>query len=150
MLTMTLTVTGIDKTIKNLTETARGLGDYRDFLRKEVVPELKKEFRRVFASRGYGQWRPLAASTIAEKRKAGYPTAPLIRTNYYRRASVALRGMRIRRHVLEIKSPVPYARFHEFGTRRIPQRQVFSAVAQQLEPRLRRLYEIYYQRSIRR
>lgn len=150
MINISITATGIDETIKSLTKVAKGLGDHRDFLKEEVVPELKKEFRRVFSSDGFGRWRPLDRDTITQKLEDGYSTTPLVRTNYYKRVTERLQGMTIRRNVLEIDSPVPYAKYHEYGTRRIPARPVFSAVAQQIRPRLPRLYEIYARRKLRR
>lgn len=146
-LNITITETGIDQTIKDWTALARRLGDHRDFLRSEVVPELRKEFSKVFTSRGYGTWKPLAQSTIKEKQSKGYPPDPLIRTGYYKRTSERLRGMSIRRNVLEIRSPVRYAAYHEYGTRRIPQRSVFCSVAQRIEPRLAELYRNYNNRN---
>ena len=145
---ITIEVDGITKAIAALTKVGRGIKDHRDFLEDAVVPELRKEFSRVFTTRGYGRWRALKPSTVRQKSRQGYPTDPLQRTGYYKRASEKLTGMRIRRNVLEIRSPVPYARYHEYGTGKIPERQVFTAVAQKIRPELPRLYRNFAQRKI--
>ena len=144
-----ISVTGIDETIKNLQNVARGLADHRDFLRIEVFPELKRIFREVFSTRGFGDWPPLAASTLAERRRRGFGTRPLIRTGDYLRNSTGLHGLRLRRNILEIVSPVKYARYHEYGTRRIPERPVFKLVVNRIRPELPKLYRKFRRRQRR-
>ena len=113
---LSIKATGVDDAIKLLTNEVKQLGDHSNFLRSRIVPLAKIEFGRVLASRGYGSWRPLARSTLAQRRRDGYGTRPLVRTGYYRRQSVGLRDLKIRRNVMEIDSPVNYAAFSEFGT----------------------------------
>ena len=64
---ITISATGIDKTINDLTNLVKQFGDHTDFLRSVVVPLLKRDFREVFASRGYGTCRPNAPSTVRDK-----------------------------------------------------------------------------------
>ena len=116
IMAFSISIKGIDATIKALQNEARQLSDHKSFLRDEVAPLLRREFRDVFRSRGYGKWLPLAPSTIAQRRRDGYGIEPLIRTGNYLTNSANLRGQRIRRNVLEITSPVAYAMYHEFGT----------------------------------
>jgi phage gpG-like protein len=55
---------------------------------RKVGRHIAKEIRKQFTSRGanFGTpWKPLAPSTIREKRRLGYPLAPLIRTGEMRR-----------------------------------------------------------------
>lgn len=148
MLKMTISLTGVKQTIQQLTQTAELVGDHREFMRRVVFPELRREMRRVFSSRGYNTWAALAPSTLRQKARQGYPSTPLVRTGYYRRVSESLRGLRVRRNVLELDSPVPYAIYHEFGTRRIPRRPVFTAVARRLQRELPRLYRQFLDRKI--
>ena len=133
-------VIGIDEAIAAVTAEAKMLTDHRAFFRKMVFPELKKLFREVFATRGYGKWRPLASSTIADKRRRGYSSKPLVRTGVYRVSSSGLRGLRLRRNELEITSPIIYAKYHEYGSRHIPKRAVFELVAERIRPELPKLY----------
>ena len=148
-LSMTISLTGIKETIQALTDVSKTLGDHRDFMRRAVFPELRKQMRRVFQSRGYNTWAPLARSTLREKSRRGYPSSPLVRTGRYRRESASLRGLRIRRNVLELDSPIPYAVYHEFGTRRIPARPVYRLVAERMRRELPRLYREYLERRTR-
>ena len=154
MLRMRIQVDGLTKTISNLRNVRRKLGDHRDFLRTRVTKELSAEFKKCFNTRGYGSWRPLDRDTILEKQEEGFSSQALVRTNRYRRACEELRGMSIRRSSgrsrLRIKSPVPYARYHEFGTRDIPARPVFELVANEMQRKIVRIYRQYLERRLRR
>lgn len=142
----TISITGIDQAIKNLTAVAKSFGNHTRFLRTVVFSLLKKEFRNVFTTRGYGKWKPLAPSTIREKQSKGFDSRPLIRTGHYQRASAGLHSTRVRRNELEIISLVGYAKYHEFGTSKIPKRAVFELVADKVREQLPGLYRAY-QRS---
>ena len=147
---LTITETGIDQLRREIRAEARQLSDHRRFFRIMVFPVLKRLFREVFRTRGYGRWRPLAASTIAEKRRKGYSLDPLVRTQVYRASSTGLRGLRLRPNVLEITSPIIYAKYHEYGTRHIPKRAVFELVAEKIRPELPRLYRQWRRRQTTR
>lgn len=73
-------------------------------------------------------WAPLAPSTVAEKFRAGLPLHPLIRTGKLVN-SLTHRPLPIE-HVTpsEVKAGtnVKYARYHQTGTRYMPQRILFS------------------------
>lgn len=87
-----------------------------------------------FASRGRrwrSNWKPLAPSTVASKRREGLLAEPLV-------ASTALRGEltgrplgmeRIEASSVEAGTDIAYARFHQFGTRRMPARRLINATA---------------------
>ena len=150
MIDVTIKVDGLDKTIAALTKVVKGLGNHREFLREEVAPELKRDFNRVFTSRGFGTWSPLKRSTIRQKAKQGYPSTTLIRTRRYQRSAARLSGLRISRDKLEIRSPITYAVYSEYGTKDQVARPVFAAVAKRIEPRLPRLYQIYSRKRLLR
>lgn len=60
---------------------------------RDAVPEIRLAHRAVFSTEGTagrGRWQPLAASTIADRRRKGYPPDPIL-----------LRSGDLRRHVLE-------------------------------------------------
>lgn len=147
-LVMTISATGIRETIAAIQKVRAGTRDYRPFFEEEVAPRLRREFSRVFSTRGYHTWEVLAQSTLLQKAKQGYSTAPLVRTGRYRRTTEKLEGMRLRRRVLEIRSPIPYARYQEYGTRNIPARPVFEEVAQRIERQLPALYRRYARRRL--
>ena len=142
-----ITATGLAETIKTL-ETSINTGrNYRPFLRDVIEPWLEKEFRQVFDTAGNGNWRALKRSTLRSKRKAGYGSQPLIRTGRYRRDTIRLRGKRLRPSSLEITSPVPYAKYLEFGTSRMRPRTVFRRVAQKLRKEISDLWVEYDQKQ---
>ena len=147
-LKITITATGIKETIAAIRKVRGGTTDYRPFFEEEVQPALRKEFRRAFTTRGFQRWEALAQATLIQKAKSGYPVRALVRTGRYRRATEKLEGMRVRRTVLEIRSPIPYARFQEFGTRNIPARPIFEEVAQRIEKQLPQLYRRYARRRL--
>ena len=144
-----ITATGITETIKNLSMIAEKVGNHTEFLEDVCVSELRDLFQHCFRG-GHREWQPLDRATILQKLKEGFPTTPLVRTGYYRNSSVRLRGMSIRRNKLELRSPVQYAGYQEYGTRHIPRRPVFGIVTEQLQRRIVRLYRIYAQRRLLR
>lgn len=81
--------------------------------------------QRQFDEAGGGSWEPLAESTVVEKQQGGWPLDPLVRSG-------SLRDSLVNPGMAEDRGPthyswgtdVPYARYHQEGTRRMPQRQV--------------------------
>jgi hypothetical protein len=85
-----------------------------------------------FATEGQryrARWAPLAPSTLEEKRRLGYPADTLVRTRRLR-TSLTVRPLGIE-HVTPTEmaagTTVRYARFHQRGTRHMPQRKLISA-----------------------
>lgn len=80
-----------------------------------------------FDTRGYGEWPALAASTLAQKAAHGFPLDPLIRTG-------TLRDSLTNPMQAGTKGPqqfvwgtsVPYAKYHQDGTDKMPQRKVLE------------------------
>ena len=63
-------------------------------------------------------WLPLKPSTLKDKKRKGYSSTPLIRTGHLRQSfrqfyDNAQAG---------VGSEVPYSKYHETGTQRLPQR----------------------------
>lgn len=88
--------------------------------------------RRQFGSRG-ARWRTawpeLAASTVHEKREQGYSTDTLVRTSDLLR-SLADRPMSVERilpHEVTAGTRITYAKYHQYGTKRMPRRTLISA-----------------------
>lgn len=73
-------------------------------------------------------WAPLAESTVAEKFRKGWPLDPLIRTGDLVQ-SLTHRPLGVE-HItgrsVSAGTDVSYAKFHQTGTRRMPQRLLFS------------------------
>jgi hypothetical protein len=98
-----------------------------------VIAWFAEQNRKQFATRGaryVTPWRPLAASTVQQKRRAGFPLDPLVRTTKLR-DSLTRRPLGVE-HVtgreMTAGTTARYARFHQVGTRRgLPSRPLFSA-----------------------
>jgi phage gpG-like protein len=63
-------------------------------------------------------WAPLKPSTAKQKARKGYSSTPLIRTGHLRQSFRPFYS----REQAGIGSEVPYGKYHETGTSRLPQR----------------------------
>ena len=144
-----ISVSGINNAINTLRSLPSFDDDHSDFLQNEIEPWLRREFRRCFETDGYGTWRNLDADTLESRRDRGLGSEPLEVSGRYRRACEQLAGKRLRKDYLEIRSPIPYARYLEFGTRTAPARPVFILVAERLREKIERLYVSYHNRRRR-
>lgn len=63
-------------------------------------------------------WVPLKPSTLKEKQRKGYSSTPLIRTGHYRQSFRQFYD----NSQAGVGSEVPYSKYHETGTRFLPQR----------------------------
>jgi hypothetical protein len=87
--------------------------------------------REQFASRGRRwrtPWRPLAPSTVAEKRREGYLLDPLVRNTQLRGELVGrpLGVEHITAGAVDAGTDLRYARFHQSGTRYMPARKLVN------------------------
>lgn len=68
---------GLDRVFDALGATMRELED----VLRESVPTIRAAHRATFTSegaRGRGKWQPLAARTLADRRRKGYPPGPIL------------------------------------------------------------------------
>lgn len=70
-------------------------------------------------------WAPLKASTAKQKAKHGYSSQPLIRTGHYRQSFRPFYD----NDTAGTGSEVPYSKYHETGTSRLPQRAALPSEA---------------------
>jgi hypothetical protein len=74
------------------------------------------------ATKGHGTWASLAPSTIAEKRRGGYPLEPLIRT-WHMSQSLNRGGadnvFDVTDTTVEVGTRTSYAQYHAFGQGRM-------------------------------
>jgi Phage virion morphogenesis family len=91
---------------------------------------LKRGFDRGFATEGayYGErWQNLAAATLEDKARRGYPSDVLVRTGSLA-ARVAGAEVRKAAHGLAVGlGDDPIARFHQAGTGKMPARRLIDA-----------------------
>ena len=142
-----ITARGVESTLRLLDDVAEILTDHRAFLRDDAVPLIQREVRRIFRTRGYGRWVPLSLATVRQK---GHDR-PLIRTRRYFREATQSPTLQITRTSLVYGVEVPYADYHEEGTRRIPARPVFATLARnrRFERRIATLLDRRIQRVAR-
>lgn len=98
----------------------RQTGVFRERLR-DLTP-LWRRFSRTmaaiererFASEGGGEWPPLAASTLLEKERLGFPAFPLIRTGeLYQSLTDPSRAAAFSAQEMTYGTDVPYAKYHQ-------------------------------------
>lgn len=101
-------------------------------LEATAFPVIAEDFRRMQAKRfdnnGPG-WAPLAASTIARKSRKGYPTNKILHATGVLRDSLTKSGapgsvVRVTPDELFMGTHVPYAQYHQQGTKRMPKRVI--------------------------
>lgn len=101
---------------------------------EEVLDWWAAANKEQFASRGRrwrAPWKPLSPSTVAQKRREGFLNEPLVRTTDLRRelTNRPLGVEHLRASELVAGTDLPYARFHQRGTRRVPRRVLINAEA---------------------
>ena len=126
-----IAIGGFQEQINRLSRIERGIASFRMFFEERAKPLLIEEVEAIFAREGISpRWKPLAASTVAQKRREGLDNGILRRTGKLYRAYTGGSGASISisdtRFAYDVS--VPYAIYHEDGTSRIPQRQVFGQV----------------------
>ncbi|NER97508.1 MAG: hypothetical protein F6J86_27275 [Symploca sp. SIO1B1] len=100
--------------VRNLENPLRGWGNWME-------QETERQFATETDPDGV-RWAALAPSTLAQKRRLGYPDSILTRTGKMRRS---VNSVADARGVL-IGVDVPYAIFHQQGTRKMPQRRILG------------------------
>ena len=108
--------------VKDLTDAFREI--VKDF--REIVE--KKQFESE-GSYGSGGWKPLALSTLLQKRRKGYPDAILEASGRMKRSLTGNTGdtiEEVKRLSVRMGTSVSYARYHQKGTRYMPARPLIQ------------------------
>lgn len=88
---------------------------------RQLATQLTGWVLRNFQSGGSQQtppWAPLKSSTAKEKARKGYSSTPLVRTGHYRQSFRPFWT----NDTAGTGSEVPYSKYHETGTKHLPQR----------------------------
>lgn len=132
-MTIKVRVEGLTEIKHHFEEMRKRAGDvspaWEEFLNWWVTTNVEQ-----FSSRGARwrtPWKPLAPRTVGEKRRAGYLSEPLVRTTRLRNSMTRrpLAVERISATEVEAGTDVPYAHFHQTGTRYMPARKLINADA---------------------
>jgi phage gpG-like protein len=99
---------------------------------ERIAREMERNEQVYFRSRGAGKWAPLSIETEAYKAAEGQGSVPLVASG---RLRDSLTRARVTPHSVSIGTEVPYARFHQYGTRRMPARPPIMPAS----PRLSRM-----------
>ena len=103
------------------------LENLEEFYRGPALRSLKRMFNEIFRGEGaigkFPRWAPLAPSTLRKKqpRQGILHVTGRLRGSYSRTPHV-----NINRNTMRIGSVVPYAKYHERGTARMPARTVLA------------------------
>lgn len=131
-------VRGIKSYLKRLQAISNELDSLEDFYRGPAVRVMKRAFADIFrgegATRRTQRWKPHSSSTRARRARSGGRGKILWDTGRLRASYVSNPSVHVSRAGLRIGSNLPYARYHEQGTRHIPARPVV-AYAQELSGR---------------
>lgn len=98
-------------------ETKKRMTSFEPPLKKGGVMMLRS-IDQNFKQAGRPVWKPLSRQRLAWKLRHGYSPLPLTMHGDLRRSVT----YRVNRNRLFIGTSVPYAKYHQFGTRRIPKR----------------------------
>lgn len=94
-------------------EFGRELTDFTG-LWERFADTLEDTEHERFATEGFGQWPPLAPSTLAEKTRLGFPITPLVRTGALEQSLTNREiSMRLTPHSMSWGTDVPYAKYHQ-------------------------------------
>lgn len=144
MIKLRIDITGEERTFRNLGNLVKDSVDFR-----ESGAEVQREFNEVqqgqFQSGGArgssGAWKPLAASTERARARRNPFVFPLQRTgalmNSLTRAEAEGSVYIATKDELTLGSSLPYARFHQTGTKRMPAREPISPTDEQKKKMLK-------------
>lgn len=116
-------------------------------VRQVIIPSIRKNFE----SGGRPEWRELAADTIATRLRYGYGIwPPLTKTGALKKRATAVGIWTIGRDSAIMNEPrIKYAKFHQAGTRKMPQR-AFAMIQDEDEDAVERIFEIWLDERIAR
>lgn len=141
-MSVTMTVNGGKATIAKL-QAMKGRTKRVDPAWKEVGSHIAKQIRDQFRTRGatFGTpWKPLAPSTVKEKKRKGYPRQPLVRTGAMKRGLVS-RPLNVERYqgqMATFGTNSKIALFQHGGTKRNGRKHIPARPIMKMTPKLRR------------
>jgi len=107
----------LEKGIKNFKPA---LEDSKKYQLKAVEKQYGTEGRHILGSK----WKSLKRRTIQARIKAGYGASPILTASGKMRKSH--RKKKLTKNTLEIENKTPYYKYHQQGTKKMPQRQVMG------------------------
>lgn len=127
-------IEGHERASVGISRYAKTIQDFRPFWRQQVAPWFFDLVQQGFASQGappVGRWEPLSKPYAAWKARR-YPGRTILRRSDTLIQSLTWRGAQLQgrggvatfhARAAELGTAIPYARFHQRGTRRMPARR---------------------------
>lgn len=113
-----ISIKGAQRVDAKLSGVAQRATDLTPAMKRGGIVMLASVNRNFGESGRPSRWVPLAPGTVRQKARLGYSPLPLIRTGVLR-ASISPSTST---NSLKIGTSVPYAKYHQLGTRSIPAR----------------------------
>lgn len=124
---------------------------FKDPLTRSVRQVIIPSIRENFESGGRPEWEQLAASTIATRLREGYGIwPPLTKTGALKKKAAVFANWAITKDSAIMKEPkIKYAKYHQSGTVRMPQR-AFAMIQDEDEEDVERIFQIWLEERIQR
>lgn len=131
-LELTVAMPGLQPLTVGLTRLREDISDWREFWEQKFTPFFYEEMRREFITEGAStgdSWADLSPA-YAQWKAVHYPAQGILVRTGDLKASVIDRTdpkaiYRASQNELVIGTEIGYAKFHQYGTRHMPQRPVF-------------------------
>lgn len=116
-------------------------------VRQVIIPSIRKNFE----SGGRPEWQQLAASTMATRLREGYGVwPPLTKAGNLKKKATAFGIWTINRDSATMQEPkIKYARYHQSGTSKMPQR-AFAVIQDEDEEDVERIFQLWLEERIQR
>ncbi len=108
---------GLENVVAYFKESKKRMINFDAPLKKGGVMMLRSTDKN-FKQGGRPSWQPLSRRRLVWKLRNGYSHLPLTMTGDLRRSITS----RVTRNRLFVGTSIPYAKYHQFGTRHIPKR----------------------------
>lgn len=143
----------LDAVQKQIDEIDKVLDSFEPFYRKSATRILKNVFIKLFQEEGATsrtqKWHQLSETTLQSRRRRGNTRRKILHdTGRLRRSYVNNPVISIHNNEMKIGSNVPYARFHETGTRYMPARPVVGFAQIVARDRLQRSLRRYLKKRL--
>lgn len=135
----------------DLDQLGYNIRSFKDPLTRSVRQVILPSIRENFESGGRPEWQQLAASTIATRLRDGYGIwPPLTKTEALKKKAVVFANWVITRDSATMKEPkIKYAKYHQRGTSKMPQR-AFAMIQPEDEEDVERIFEVWLEERIQR
>lgn len=136
---------------RDLDQLGFGIQSFKEPLTRSVRNVIIPSMKRNFESGGRPPWADLAEETIKTRVRQGYGVwPPLTKTGALKKKATAVGIWTIGRDSATMNEPrIKYARYHQGGTRKMPQR-AFAMIQDDDEDRIEEVFRLWLEERIQR